>query len=187
MTDPHPTHQRKTVYIKKRFQFNFILKFCLILLAGIVISTVLIFLFSQDTLTSSFENSRLVIRNTNQAILPTILVTNLITLGIITLAAILVTLYISHRIAGPLFRFEADLKKIGDGDLRVKINLRKKDQFSEMAGHINRMTGAMHGKVSDISDRADRILAMADDEKIPENYERQVAELKAAVNEHFSI
>jgi len=49
------------MYVKKDFQFRFILRFCLLLFIGVVMSTVLLFLFSQDTLTSSFQQSRLVV------------------------------------------------------------------------------------------------------------------------------
>ncbi len=187
MSEQHQDYKRKTLYIKKSFQFNFILKFCLILLAGILISTALIFILSQGTLTSSFENSKLVIKNTNQAILPIVLLTNLITLGIITIAAILVTLFISHRIAGPLFRFEADLRKISEGDLKVKISLRKKDQFFDMADAINQMTGSMHKRVTHINTLVDKILAMPHEEKTPRAYEKQVAALKDAVENNFSL
>ena len=71
------TQQRKTHLIKKEFQYKFILKFCLIILAGVIVSTSLLFAFSQDTLTSSFNQSRLVIRSTGYAILPAVVYTNL--------------------------------------------------------------------------------------------------------------
>ena len=104
-----PTIARRQYFVQKDFQFKFILKFCLVLLIGIIISTGLLILFSKNTLTSSFDQSKLVIKNTAFAILPSVLLSNLITLALITLATIVVTLLISHKIAGPLFRFQKEL------------------------------------------------------------------------------
>ena len=106
MARQKPQFRRRNYFVKKDFQLGFIVKFCALVLLGVVISTGLLLFFSQDTLTSSFQQSRLVIRNTAWAILPAALLTNLITLGLISFATILVTLFISHKLAGPLFRFD---------------------------------------------------------------------------------
>ncbi len=141
-------YKRSQHFIKKDFQTKFIFKFCLLLLAGILVSTGLIFLFSQNSLTSSFHNSKLVVENTAMAILPTVIYTSLVTLGLLTIATIIVTLFISHKIAGPMFRFEKDLKEIGDGDLTKKVFLREKDQAEDMAACINDMTASLREKIN---------------------------------------
>jgi len=181
------TYQRKNYFIKKEFQFKFILKFCLLMLAGIILSTFLVFIFSQNTLTSSFNNSQLVIENTGQAILPTIIITNLITLAIITLAAIFIILFISHRIAGPMFRFEKDIRQIAKGDLRVRINLRQKDQFSEMAKAFNEMSSNMHEKVAQIDQKVNNLTISTKETKNTEDFEQQIEELKKIIKNNFSL
>jgi len=55
--------KRRSYFVKKDFQFRFILKFCLLLFIGVIISTVLLPLFSWATLTSSFQQSRLVVNS----------------------------------------------------------------------------------------------------------------------------
>jgi len=187
MSDNNRGYKRKIIYIKKDFQFKFILKFCLILLAGILISTTLLFLFSQESLTSSFENSRLVIKNTGVAILPSIIITNLITLCIICIAAVIVTLLISHKIAGPMFRFESDLGKIEKGDLCIKINLREKDQFSEMALALNNMTKGIHTKVSIVNNGIEEVLPMPDEHKKCKECQQKILKLKDTLQKEFSL
>ncbi|MCM2286824.1 MAG: HAMP domain-containing protein [Desulfobacula sp.] len=180
-------YKRKNYFIKKEFQFKFIIKFCSILLCGIVLSTVLVFLFSQETLTSSFDNSRLVIRNTGDAIMQTLLITNLITLGVITLSAIGVTLFVSHRIAGPMFRFEQDIKKIASGDLLVRIHLRQTDQFAEMAKAFNEMASSLHGKLSKMDQDLDKLLISDRGSKTAEEYKNNILELKEILHKNFSL
>lgn len=147
MEQGRPAFRRRQYFVKKGFQSGFILKFCLLVLAGIIISTGLLLIFSQGTLTSTFQNSRLVIQNTALAILPAMLLTNLITLALITLATIFVVLFISHKIAGPLFRFEKELKIISEGDLSRDIRLRKKDQITDIAKSLNQMTASLREKL----------------------------------------
>lgn len=46
---------------------------------------------------------------------------------------IIVVLYISHEIAGPLYRFESLCHQVGEGNLDTITYLRKKDQLQELA------------------------------------------------------
>ena len=154
-------YQRRNYFIKKGFQVRFILKFCLLMLLGIIISTGLLFISSQGTLTSSFKDSRLIIENTSLAILPAIIYTSLITICLLMLATIVVTLFISHKIAGPMFRFEKDLKEIGEGNLTKKVVLRQKDQAAELADSITDMTALLREKVVNIRQGIEKVLGSA--------------------------
>ncbi|UCD32022.1 MAG: methyl-accepting chemotaxis protein [Desulfobacterales bacterium] len=150
--------KRRQYFVQKDFQLKFILKFCIVLFIGIIISTGLLFLFSKDTLTSSFDQSRLVIKNTAFAILPSVFLSNLITLGLITLAAIVVTLLVSHKLAGPLFRFQKELNLIGEGNLTQTVRLREKDQITPMADSLNQMRVNLQDKVLDIKKEVEKII-----------------------------
>jgi len=180
----HP-YKRTHYFIKKEFQFKFILRFCLIILAGVVISTSLVFLFSQGTLTSSFHQSRLVIKNTAVAILPAVIYTNLITLGLISMAAIVVTLFVSHKIAGPLFRFEKEIKEIGQGDLTKKMGLRKKDQITDMADSLNKMTASLHEKVLDIQTRVEHLIESASQQNASQDLIEELNRLNQKIKNNF--
>lgn len=180
-------NQRKTYFVKKDFQVGFILKFCMLLLFGVAISTALLFVFSQDTLTSSFHHSRLVIKTTGIAILPAVVYTNLITLGLITVAAIFVTLYISHKIAGPIYRFEKELKRIGDGNLTAKINLRENDQVREMGDSINMMVENLHEKMQTIQTTVDDLKSDAVQSKAIEGIITKIEILDKTIKENFKI
>lgn len=150
MTRNEHAYKRRTYFIKKDFQFRFIFKFCLLVLLGAIVSTAVLAYFSSETLTSTYEESRLVIEKTSVAILPAVIYTNLITLVLISAAAIGVTLLVSHKLAGPMFRFEADLKTIGQGDLTKEVRLRKEDQLKDLVQSLNGMTAGLHDKVANI-------------------------------------
>jgi len=179
--------KRRKYFIKKDYQVKFILKFCIIVLVGSIISTGLLFLFSQGTLTSSFDNSRLVIRNTSFAILPAVILTNIITLVLITLSSIVVIIFISHKIAGPMFRFEKDLTDIGKGNLVKKIALRKKDQFTDIATSMNNMTMELHNKVFSIETELERLLESAKKQNAPDTLIKELNHLHNSIRKQFII
>ena len=185
MSQQKGSNQRKTYFVKKDFQIRFIVKFCMLLLAGVVVSTGLLFFFSPDSLTSSYQSSGLEIKHTNIAILPSVIVTNLITLGLITLGVIMVTLLVSHKIAGPLFRFEKELDAVAEGDLTKRIVLRQKDQGKDMADSLNRMISGFHDKVSDIRKDLDAVRESALQHNAPKVLIDELEGLDKKISRHF--
>ena len=187
MSTKKHAYKRRQVYIKKGFQFKFMLRFCLVILVGAVISTALLLALSQGTLTSSFQDSRLVIRETSTAILPAVLYTNLITLGLITLASILVTLFVSHKIAGPLYRFELEINQIAEGDLTRKIHLRQNDQITDIAKCLNKMTGSLNNKLGVIRNSVDELARSAADQQDVNVLTEQLNSLGQKIDSAFII
>ena len=182
----HP-QRRKQYFVKKDFQFKFILKFCLLILIGAILSTGLLFLFSQGTLTSSFQQSRLLIENTALVIHPAVIYTNPITLGLITLATIVVTLFISHKLAGPMFRFEKELKEIGKGDLTKRLEVRKKDPITGMADSLNEMIAGLNNKVLVIQNHVEDMLDLASKQNAPEGLIQALNLLHHKIKNSFKI
>ena len=179
--------RRKQHFIKKRFQFNFILKFCLLIAVGGAISTGLLFVFSKGTLTSTFEGSRLVVRNTSEVILPGIIYTNLITMVLISIAAIGVTLFISHKIAGPLFRLEKDILEITTGNLTKKIFLRKADQVTDMAENLNNMVIELRKKIVDIDDSLEALVLQSYGSEVPEEIAEEIKNIQNKIQTYFTF
>jgi methyl-accepting chemotaxis protein len=52
--------------------------------------------------------------------------------------AIVVGLYFSHKLAGPIYRFKLELQRIAEGRDRRTIRLRKGDDFHDVAEVLNR-------------------------------------------------
>jgi methyl-accepting chemotaxis protein len=183
MKTPPESYQRNHYFIKKKFQTEIILKFTLLLLAALLLSTALLFFFSKDSLTSIYAGSRLEIKSTAAAMLPAIVLTNLITLVIVCFFSALVMLFISHRIAGPLFRFEQDIQRIADGDLCVNIHLRRHDQLKEMAQALNLLVGSLHGKIS----RVDKMLEAVQDSVQEPLVADQILQVRSRIQSAFIL
>lgn len=179
--------KRRQYYIDKKFQSRFMLRFCLIILVGGCLSVALTMFFSQGTLTSTYDGSQLVIEKTSWAIMPSVIITTIITTAIISIVAIFVMLFVSHKIAGPMFRFESDLKNIAEGNLKKKIRLRDGDQFSGMVGSLNEMVENLNGKVTEMHNDLGQLIEKAEEQKLPQSFVDELVECKDKIDSRFQL
>ena len=180
-------YKRRHYLVKKEFQVKFMLKFCILILAGVIVSTGVLLLFTKGTLTTSFQGSRLAIENTAFVILPSVLLTNLITLGLVSLASTVVILFVTHKVLGPMIRFEQDIKVIGEGDLTKRIRLRPKDQLRETANNINKMTENLHEKVLNIRNELEQLINTASEKNVEQNTVAELNNLHQKVETYFKV
>lgn len=185
--DRRVSHRRRTFYIKKAFQTKFILKFCAVLLLGGIITTVLTLYSTRDTVTSNFVNSRLSIDMTSHAIMPSVIYTNIVTTGITLLIAILVTLLVSHKIAGPMFRFEKDLERVAKGDLKSKFHIRNGDQLADVVSSLNLMVDNLNNSLGTIKADTDKMAELAEQEAVSDELLDAIKQVQQDINTHFVL
>ena len=193
--------KRKKYFINKAFQAEFILKFCGLVALGCVIFGVILYMFTNRTVTTSFDNSRLVIKSTADYLLPGLLFGGLIVGLVIAIAASIMVVLLTHRMAGPIYRFEKYAQKIGSGELSADLKIRKKDQFQNLVEVFNKMTHnlsmglleviGVSEKLDDLieklSDSANKeILLKEDINNIVSELKKDKQDLKKALN-YFKI
>lgn len=148
----YPRFRRKCYFINKSFQTRFILKFCILVVIGCIIFGVSLYLFSKPTVTTSFENSRLVLKSTADFILPALVSTTIIVIIVTGIACIIVVLFISHKIAGPMYRFEKSTETIGAGDFTLVVRLRSHDELKALAKDFNDMIEKLRAHTVEIKE-----------------------------------
>jgi len=147
----HDIHERrKDYFIKKEFQIRFIIKFCLLVILGTLILGSIVYLMSSSTVTTTFVGSRLKITNTGDFIMPVLLLGGAIVIIAIGLATIAVTLFTSHKIAGPLYHLEKDLDRLAQGDFGVRFDLRKNDELQRLRNGLNLMAKSLSSVMADV-------------------------------------
>lgn len=175
---------RRQYFIKKDFQTRFIVRFILVLIVGGIISVGLTLMTTRGTLTTSYVDARLVIQDTPLAILPSVIWTTLITIVVVGIIAAIVMLLFSHKIAGPMFRFEKDIERIAGGDLKSHIHLRKGDQFQEMVTTLNTMIDSLNSKVSEIRQAA---AGQVENPDLPEACRAEFDKLNRKITSRFRL
>jgi len=108
-------------------------------------------------------------------LLPAFLLKMLIYFAIVLLVAGVV----SHRMAGPIYKFEKSAAVLGGGDLTHRIFLRNGDQLLELQEALNDMTASLQDRVKADRQKAERlaadISALAAQEKDPALREKLAA------------
>lgn len=146
--------KRKKLYIKKEFQTDFSLKFLILIAIESVLAIGLFVYLSRGTVITGYSGAELVIASTGEYFLPSLLLANLAVIGVTAVAGFIVMIAYSHKIAGPLYRFEQSIDEMASGDLTSRFNLRANDQLEELAGRINSLSLKLDTAVSGIKEEA---------------------------------
>jgi len=140
-------YKRRNYFIDKSFQLRFILKFCLLIIAAGLLTMGALYLFARHSMTVSIVNSRVVAFTTADFILPLLIQTILVVTILIGIATAVVTLFISHKIAGPLYRFKKVVDNLSDGDFSEGFSIRKSDQLQELSSALNTMIAKVRSEL----------------------------------------
>ncbi|MBU2574038.1 MAG: hypothetical protein KKH28_08190 [Elusimicrobia bacterium] len=135
---PAQQFQRKTILIKKRLQYRYMsLIIMSVLLAFLIVGLDLMWTISkvvnehpmmQPLLEDMFSMAPLFV----------------IKLIVYLIIVLIVSAVVSHRMAGPIFKFEKSCSTVASGDLTHRVYLRKGDHLTELQEHFNNMVEAVH-------------------------------------------
>jgi HAMP domain-containing protein len=76
-------------------------------------------------------------------------------LVVVIIQIVLLTVYFSHKVAGPIYRLERACNNVIDGDYREKIVLRKGDELQNLASLLNRVIGLSRERLIGLRDESD--------------------------------
>ncbi|MHB8766019.1 MAG: hypothetical protein ACYDA8_17015 [Deferrisomatales bacterium] len=99
-------------------------------------------------------------------------------------------LFLSHRVAGPLYRFERSLEQLIAGDLKSRLVLRDRDEGKEVAELLNRLGGALGAQVQGLDEalgEARRAVEVARRAPDPADREAALAGADAALESAAAI
>ena len=133
------TYRRRIYFIEKEFQTKFILKFCALVAIGGLLTVGILYILAMHSTTVSIVNSRVVVRTTADFILPILIQTVLGIIIIVSIATIAMTLFVSHKIAGPLYRLKKVMETLAEGDFSNDFRIRRFDQLQDLANAFNAM------------------------------------------------
>jgi signal transduction histidine kinase len=102
-------------------------------------------------MTISYSNNSLQMGQTPMMLFKKAIAANWIFLVIGGTLLVILAMIATHRIAGPLFRFEKALDTMGRGDLSDTIHLRNTDEGKELARKINNFNKVLSEKIDAIS------------------------------------
>ena len=154
---PSGRNQRRQHYISGSFQRRFVLQFCALVIGGCVVFGMLLYVYASRTLTTAFVHSKLRVMSTADFLLPALGFSTVIVAMLVAIVAAARMVFLSHRIAGPLYRLEKTAAAIGNGDLSLQIRLRNGDELKALAKSMDGMVGDLHARVRQIREQTQRL------------------------------
>lgn len=149
--------KRRLFFIKKNFQGRLILGYFLFVTGGCLLFTFILAAFSADTLTVVYQNHDLQLGQTPVMLAKKILAAQWIFIVLGGSLIVVAALFITHRMAGPVFRLERALDNMNRRILNDRIHLRKKDEGKKLAGKINRFNKLLSQQIRRIDTEAKSI------------------------------
>lgn len=136
--------------IQREYQLKSAIQFCFVFLIAVLISSVFIYLKIAETVGKDYYNVLYTLDKTKELLFQTVILSVLFQILIGTLCTIIVLVFVTHKVAGPFFRFEKFFESIHAGDLTVAVNLRDKDQFKVLAEQVNKMIMSLRDKIKGV-------------------------------------
>lgn len=150
-------YRRRNFFIKKEMQGQYIFTIFLFVIFGCLIFT---FIFSQltaNTMTITYEHAALQVGQTPAILIRELLKANWIFILTGGLFIGVLALFITHRFAGPLYRFEKTLELMLREDHSSAIRLRPSDEAKEVAELLNRYNDKISSDLLTLRSEAEKV------------------------------
>jgi methyl-accepting chemotaxis protein len=138
--------KRRNVFIKKAFQGRFIGGVFLLMLLSGLCSALLIYWMTGGDLQAQSESAHINIANAWARLGLSLLIGNVVAILIAGTLSVFVVMYASHKIAGPLYRFEKLCEQVGNGELEIITAIREKDQLQDLANAFLEMVNKIRAR-----------------------------------------
>jgi methyl-accepting chemotaxis protein len=144
------TWKRRNYFIKKDLQGKYIFSFFLFVVAGSIIFTLIFSLLSSNTMTIVYDNYKLQIGKTPLMLMKEILSAQWIFIVAGGFLVVILSMFLTHRFAGPIFRFEKSMEEMTKGNLNFRVYLRAKDEGKELAEKINILIDMLSSNIKEM-------------------------------------
>lgn len=132
--------------VKKEFQRWLLVRILGAVVASSFVAALVLYLYSRQELGDSFYTAHITVRRVSDLLLPVILAGSAVSL----ISGVLLALFLPQKIAGPLYHIEQDLRRVGEGDLTVKITLREGDTLQDFVSVVNSNIAELRGRVEHV-------------------------------------
>jgi len=180
--------RRRNYFIDKGFQTKFIVEFCVIVIVSSLIVGVSLFYLSTDFTTVAIENAHVIVKRTSDFMMPIVAETLILVTAFSAIAVIILTLFTSHRIAGPLYRLKREIEVFKGGKIDANFKTRSTDQLQDLADALQEMGRVLGAKHREVKEKAAEVKAVL--EKMPASDKgavmQKLGELESAIN-YFKV
>ena len=149
--------QRRTILIKKGLQY----KYMSLILISVLVGFLIVGLEISWTLSRIMAEHPMMqpLLDHMSSLVPLFLLKLGIYMGIV----LIVSGVVSHRMAGPIYKFEKSAQIIASGDLTHRVFLRKGDQLTDLQDEFNKMLASIQSRIKEDRDRISQAASRIDE------------------------
>jgi methyl-accepting chemotaxis protein len=124
------------------------------LFLGLVLSNLTFFILVGRPLGDSYSKAFHLLRNIDETLLTTIISITAYILILIIPLVFFASMLMSHRVSGPVYRFERSAEALANGDLTVRVRIRDKDEMKDAAARMDGTIDRFRTKITGLKQKA---------------------------------
>lgn len=184
MTQQKTEQKRKIKLIDREFQFRLIIKFIIANTLVLALFGVLIYIFFNSEISANLASAHVTYKNISGMLFPIVLTLSIINLLVMCVIISIVVLYASHRIAGPMYRFNEAIGEITGRNLQPLTKIRDRDQLGGLSDSLGRMAETLSGDFAAMKKGVEEIKTKIPEENRPREVMDKIKELETIVNSY---
>lgn len=158
---------RKHYLILPSYQIKLVGFMVLIVFLGTLLHGFFLYHITSKNIQESFLSAHNRLRSTWEILKPAIIVTNSLSFLLISIFLLIVTIFISHRIIGPIFKIGTHLKKLSEGQLNLSsLRLRDGDEGQILCDMMNDVQDNFRKRFLKLNELETKLNASNDKEKL---------------------
>jgi methyl-accepting chemotaxis protein len=134
--------------VKKELQRWLLVRMFGVVLLSSLVAAFILYFYAHKEVGDSYYDAHIAIRHVSDLLWPVIAAGSVVSL----LSGMFLAVFLPQKIAGPIYRIEKELEKLGEGDLTVEIRLRPGDPFHDLVGGINQSVAGLRTHIRIIQD-----------------------------------
>lgn len=132
-------YKRRNYLINKEMQGRHVLVYFTMVILGTALFSLLFGLFTSSTLSISYDNYTLQVGTTPKVLFLKFFTAQWLFILVGGLTVTVIAVFLSHRVAGPLYKLERSVDAMTHGDFATTIFLRRKDEGQALAAKLNQL------------------------------------------------
>lgn len=140
--------------VETGFKLRFMLTFCIITISAVSMASLLFYFLTYRELSHDYGEAFFALQSVKRTVFPLLFasIQSVALLALVSIAIAVISLFFSHKIAGPIYRFEQSMEAVGSGDLTCVVRLRAGDQFRRLEETMCASINSMNQRVRGIND-----------------------------------
>lgn len=176
--------RRHIILINRGFQFKLIIKFIIVNIMIMILFSIFLYIFLNSEVESNLQSAHVTYKNIKDMLFPIVLTLSLLNVIISSIIIGIFVLYASHKLAGPLYRFNEALKDILNRNLNPVTSIREGDQLYDCSKTLKQAARIFADDILNIQAKVHELKLISKKKGQEESIIKKIEELETITNQY---